>query len=542
VIDLLHRIRGHSARNAQAVAIVRRESDGSYAETTYGELAAEAEVFTRALWAHAGGALIVPVLARKSATTVAALLGAAASGRAAACLNPKLRLPQVERVLDAGHVRVAVVDGTGLLALKGPYAEDSPIRSTRWWLIRGAGFMAAHEDAARAMRLAADVSDWPVAPADAGPPQSTCDGPAACLFTSGSTGVPKGVLVGRQDLLERAETEVEWFGLTERDVLLSVLPFSFDVGLNQLVASLVAGATLVILDSWLPTDILRAVAERRVTGISAVPSIWLDFLKAKLTFDRAGAHRSLRYITVSGGDLEPKQLDALPSLGEGLAIFKTYGQTEVFRPTCLLPDEFDARRRSVGRPFGRSKVYVVRDDGSRAAPGEPGEVVATGLGVMQGYLDGEDEQNKLRDNPFRGPGDPAPTAVFTGDVGHLDAEGYLFLRGRRDAMLKILGNRVYPGEVAAQLLALPGVMQAEVVGASAGDAGTRLVAFVVLGSDADATEALRRQIAARVPAWMVPAVIARVDALPRTASGKTDVPALAAEAAALLGAVAPQSP
>ena len=178
----------------------------------------------------------------------------------------------------------------------------------------------------------------------------------------------------------------------------------------------------------------------------------------------------------------PSHLEALPALGDGLQIFKTYGQTEVFRPTCLRPAEFAARMRSVGRPFGRSRVYVVRDDGSVAAPGERGEVVATGLGVMLGYLDGADEQKKLRDNPFRGADDPGAKAVFTGDVGHLDEDGYLFLLGRRDAMLKIMGNRVYPDEVAAQLLALPGVLQAEVVGVDRGDSGARLVCLRGPGS------------------------------------------------------------
>jgi acyl-CoA synthetase (AMP-forming)/AMP-acid ligase II len=542
VIELIDRIRGHAGRDPQAVAIVRRESDGSWTATTYHELAAEAEAFAGAFSAHARGARIVPVLAGKSAKTVAALLGAAASNHAAACLNPRLRVPQVERILRAGEAQVAVIDGTGLLALKGPYADDSPIRSTSWWLLRGPGFMAMHEKAAEAMRGSATLADWPVAAVVSAMPETSPDTPAVCLFTSGSTGVPKGVLVGREDLLQRAATEVEWFGLTERDVLLSILPFSFDVGFNQLIAALMAGATLVVLDSWLPTDILRTVAERGVTGISAVPNIWLDFLKAKLSFDRAGAHSSLRFVTVSGGDLQPAQLDALPSLGAGLAIFKTYGQTEVFRPTCLLPGEFAARKQSVGRPFGRSSVYVVREDGSRAAPGEPGEVVATGLGVMQGYLDGADEQKKLRDNPFRGPEDPSPKAIFTGDIGYLDSDGYLFLRGRRDAMLKVLGNRVYPAEVTAELLALPGVMQAEVVGASAGDGGTRLVAFVVLGAGAPATEELRRRMASRVPAYMVPAAIVQIDAIPRTTSGKSDVPALAAEASALVGADPRQSP
>ena len=520
---------------------MRRGSDGSYVETTYDKLASEAEDFAQAFARHASGGGIIPILAGKSATTVAALLGAAASGHAAACLNPKLRVPQLEQILSAGRVKVAVVDGTGLLALKGYHAAGSPIREARWWLARGAGFMALHEKTAEAMREFAELADWPVPLEEAALPALAPESPAVCLFTSGSTGAPKGVLVGWQDLLDRAEAEIEWFGISERDVLLSVLPFSFDVGLNQLVASLVAGATLVILDSWMPADILRAVAQRGVTGISAVPSIWLDFLKAGLRFDLTGVHRSLRYITVSGGDLDPSHLEALPLLGDGLQIFKTYGQTEVFRPTCLRPGEFGTHMRSVGRPFGSSRVYVVRDDGSLAAPGERGEVVATGLGVMLGYLDGADEQQKLRDNPYRGPQDQGAKAIYTGDIGHLDEDGYLYLLGRRDAMLKVMGNRVYPGEVAAQLLALPGVLQAEVVGVDRGDSGTRLFAFVVLAPDAAAPEDLRRQMASRVPAYMMPAALFTKDAIPRTVSGKPDYPALVAEAISGVNATAPQS-
>jgi len=178
----------------------------------------------------------------------------------------------------------------------------------------------------------------------------------------------------------------------------------------------------------------------------------------------------------------------------------------------------------------------VSDDGRVAKPGVHGEVVATGLGVMLGYLDGADVQNKLRDNPFRGAEDPGAKAVFTGDIGYLDEDGYLFLVGRSDAMLKIMGNRVYPDEVAAQLLALPGVLQAEVVGVRKADSPTRLFAFVVQARDAPAADELRRQMGTRVPAWMVPEIVFTKDAIPLTPSGKPDYPALVAEATA--GAVA----
>ena len=137
---------------------------------------------------------------------------------------------------------------------------------------------------------------------------------------------------------------------------------------------------------------------------------------------------------------------------------------------------------------------------------------------------------------------PARKAIYTGDVGYLDEDGYLFLLGRRDAMLKIMGNRVYPGEVAAQLLALPGVLQAEVVGVDRGDSGARLYAFVVLDPDAPAPDELRRQMATRVPAYMVPAAYLTKEAIPRTASGKPDRPALVAEALAGVDAAARQNP
>lgn len=533
MIEILKRIRAHARRDAQAVAIVRRESDGSYTEATYGQLAAEVDAFAQAFARHARGARLVPILAGKSATTAAALLGAGVSGYAAACLNPKLRGPQLERILAAGRARLAVLDGAGLLALQGTDSDAPWLNRVRWWLVRGPSFMPIHERAADAMRHRPGLQCWPITPEPVALPDIAPTAPAVCLFTSGSTGTPKGVLVGNRDLLHRAEAEIECFGLTERDVLLSVLPFSFDVGLNQLIASLVAGATLVILDSWMPTDILRAVEERRVTGISAVPSIWLDFLKTASRFRLEDAHRSLRYITVSGGDLKSPHLEALPGLGGGLQVFKTYGQTEAFRPTCLLPAEFADHGRSVGRPVRGSRVYVVRDDGSLAASGEQGEVVATGLGVMLGYLDGDDDQRKLRSNPFRGPEDAAAKAVYTGDVGYLDEAGYLHLLGRRDSMLKIMGNRVYPGEVAAQLLSLPGVHQAEVVGVACGDGGIRLYAFVVVDPDAPPADELRRLMTSRVPAYMVPAAVFTLEAMPRTASGKPDYQALVTEAKAV---------
>jgi acyl-CoA synthetase (AMP-forming)/AMP-acid ligase II len=162
---------------------------------------------------------------------------------------------------------------------------------------------------------------------------------------------------------------------------------------------------------------------------------------------------------------------------QGAAVFKTYGQTEAFRLTSLRPDEYGLRPASVGRAFAGVQVHIAREDGSRAAPNETGEVVHTGLGTMLGYLDGQDPERKLRENPWRDDACPHPTAVFTGDIGYLDEQGFLFLSGRRDDLLKIQGNRVYPNEIRNQIAELPEISAVEVV-AVREEGKARLAAFL----------------------------------------------------------------
>jgi acyl-coenzyme A synthetase/AMP-(fatty) acid ligase len=249
-----------------------------------------------------------------------------------------------------------------------------------------------------------------------------------------------------------------------------------------------------------------------------VPGVWQDVLAQGARFETDGAHQSLRFITVSGGDLPEVQRAALPAMAGAAGIYKTYGQTEAFRASSLHPREFAARPGSVGRPFGDVRLYIIDAEGRRQPPGAPGQVVHTGLGAMLGYLDGLD-RGKRGPNPFQGPDDPHAFAIFTGDQGHLDAEGYLYLHGRQDGMLKVKGNRVYPAEVEGHLVALEGVHEAVVVGVEAG-----LVAFVK-GADLD-PRALQRAMSDRVPGYMVPARVEVLAAMPRTASGKPDRPAL----------------
>jgi acyl-coenzyme A synthetase/AMP-(fatty) acid ligase len=342
-----------------------------------------------------------------------------------------------------------------------------------------------------------------------------------CLFTSGSTGSPKGVLISGEDLLRRAVTEIEDYELTDQDSLLSLLPFSFDVGLNQLLSCFLSGAHLVILNSWFPRDILTAVRSQNINGISGVPSIWTEALAYPKGPDFEQNTQALRYITVSGGDLSKNQLLQLRQYFRNVKIFKTYGQTETFRSSMLKPFDFERKMTSVGHPLKGTEVFVLNDKGEIAPPDTEGEIVHYGVGTMLGYLnDIEGTSEKLR--KMKEPGSKAMKEgkwVFTGDRGRMDEEGYLYVLGREDGMIKTLGHRVYPKEIESCILEHEHVKNAAVVGIKDERKGQAIIAEVVSNGVLN-KQSLIVYLKERLPYYMVPGEINVVEYLPMTESGK----------------------
>jgi acyl-coenzyme A synthetase/AMP-(fatty) acid ligase len=354
------------------------------------------------------------------------------------------------------------------------------------------------------------------------PATSGClDNAVCCLFTSGSTGVPKGVLISREDLLRRAMTEIEDYELTDQDSLLSLLPFSFDVGLNQLLSSLLSGSHLVILNSWFPKDILTTIRSQRITGVSGVPSIWADVIAYPKEPDFDQFVRDLRYITVSGGDLAKNQLAQLRQYLKNTKIYKTYGQTETFRSNILKPPHFEKKMTSVGRPVEGTQVFILNDKGEIAPPNIEGEIVHYGVGTMLGYInDLEGTNGKLREivESVRRTVKEGKL-VFTGDRGKMDQEGYLYVLGREDGMIKTLGNRVYPKEIESCLLEHEHVKNAAVVGIRDERKGQMIIAEVI-GNGALDRQRLMVFLKERLPYYMIPGEINIVERLPMTENGK----------------------
>ena len=230
------------------------------------------------------------------------------------------------------------------------------------------------------------------------------------------------------------------------DRLLAILPFSFDYGLSQLTTAFVVGARAVLMDYLLPRDVITAVARDGITGLAAVPPMWVQL--ARLDWP-AAAVESLRYFTNSGGAMPRATLNALRRRLPETTPYLMYGLTEAFRSTYLPPEEIDHRPDSIGKAIPNAEILVVRADGSPCAPGEPGELVHRGSLVAQGYWNDPDKTaERFRPLPGQNPALPlVEMAVWSGDTVRIDQEGFLYFIGRKDDMIKTSGYRVSPTEI-----------------------------------------------------------------------------------------------
>jgi acyl-CoA synthetase (AMP-forming)/AMP-acid ligase II len=344
---------------------------------------------------------------------------------------------------------------------------------------------------------------------------------AMLIYTSGSTGMPKGVMLTHRNIRLGADAVVQYLGLGEDDRLLSVLPYSFDAGLNQLTTMMLTGGTVVHQAVVMAAEIVRAARDHAVTGIAGVPPLW--HMIVRYLADAPVTLRALRRVTNTGGKIAPDVLDLMPQVFPGAAIVLMYGLTEAFRSTWLHPSKFAAKKGAIGQQIPHAQVFAIRADGAVAGPGEEGELVHAGPLVSKGYWEKPDmTAARIRPCPaLRGVIGDAPV-VWSGDLVRMDADGDLWFVARMDDMIKAMGFRISPTEVEDQL-AKSGIV-AEVVAWGVEDAemGQRVEVAVrfLAGGDAAALTAHARKT---MPAYMQPRRMAEWDGpMPRTSSGKLD--------------------
>jgi acyl-CoA synthetase (AMP-forming)/AMP-acid ligase II len=347
---------------------------------------------------------------------------------------------------------------------------------------------------------------------------------AQIIYTSGSTGLPKGVALSHANIWAGMQAVTSYVGISSGDRIASLLPFSFDYGLNQLLCAVGTGATLVIERSPIAARIIATLREREVTVLAAVPPLWLQLLDVK-DF-RAAPLPVLRAMTNSGGRLPQDAVSALRRSQPHADVFLMYGLTEAFRSTYVRPELVDRKPTSIGQAIPGAEVLVVRKDLSRCDSGEVGELVHRGPTVALGYWDDPDATAQVyRPHPLRPPGTPdAERVVFSGDLVYRDEENDLFFVGREDVMIKTLGYRVSPDEVADALYASGQVVEALVAAEPDDVRGQRIVAYVVL-KKGGRLDRLEEFAVSEMPRYMQPSRIEVREELVRTTSGKHDAAA-----------------
>ena len=345
---------------------------------------------------------------------------------------------------------------------------------------------------------------------------------AAILYTSGSTGQPKGVILSHLNIVSGAISVAEYLENTENDRLLSILSFGFDYGLSQLTTSFLCGAQLVLLNHLFNNDIIKAVDKYKITGLAAVATTWNQLVQSQWDYPKMG---SLRYITNSGGAIPRNHVLELQRRLKNSSIYLMYGLTEAFRSTFLKPVLVEEKPTSMGQAIPGNEVLVIGEDNQLVETGQVGELVHRGPLVAQGYWgDPELTAVRYRPNPLQSQSIPNPEmVVFSGDYVRMDDDGDLYFVGRKDEMIKCSGNRISPTEVEEVIYRSGLVQDAVVLGIPDEIYGHTILAVVVPVPDALLTEAeLIRYCKTLLPPYMVPKTVQIHEMLPQNASGKLD--------------------
>ncbi|MBL8755513.1 MAG: AMP-binding protein [Planctomycetes bacterium] len=448
----------------------------------------------------------VVVLLPRCVDEVVVLLAVAAAAGVAVPLHGKLKDAQVAHVLGDCEPFAVVTSAVRLLGLSDPRV-----------------LLAGH----RVFRVDAelrglDATPLPRLQSAATLPAPPTSAPAVMLYTSGSTGLAKGIVQDHRNLCLGAAIVAGYLGLQRTDHILALLPTSFDYGLNQVLSALHAGCRVTAADHLGSGELATLLRTHRPTGLAGVPSLWHE-VAAGLALGtlQPDDGASLRYVTNSGGALRVADAAVLRRQWPHVQVFAMYGLTEAFRSAFLPPDEFDQAPESFGRALPGVELLLVDPATGAVLHGEAtGELVHAGALVALGYWRRPEAQaQRFRPDP-RGTG---ATVVFSGDLVRRDAAGRHYFVARADRLLKVAGHRISPDEVAAAVAGQPGVGEVAVFGVPGGPDGHRVV-LCVAGDPHDATlrERLVRRCRARLPSYMQPAAVHVLPALPHNSNGKVD--------------------
>lgn len=337
---------------------------------------------------------------------------------------------------------------------------------------------------------------------------------AEIIFTSGSTGKPKGVMISHKNLIANTSSIVEYLQLTPDDRMLVVLPFYYCYGLSLLHTHLRVGGSIVFNNAFIFIGgVLKSLIDYKCTGFAGVPSHFQILLRKSDSFKQT-KFPDLRYVTQAGGKLAPIFIDEFREAHPDVRFVVMYGQTEATaRLSWLPPEVYDRRKGSMGKGIPGVELRVINEIGEPIKPGETGEVIARGDNIMMGYFaDKEGTKYAIRNG-----------WLYTGDLGTIDEDGYIYLTARSKEIIKVRGKRISPKEIEAVILALPEVIDCTIEGVEDEIEGEMLKAIVTVRKDSISSvtkDRLIQHCSQQLALFKVPQLYEFRDDLTISATGK----------------------
>ncbi len=341
-------------------------------------------------------------------------------------------------------------------------------------------------------------------------PTSSGNDLACILYTSGTTGRPKGVMLSHENLRANAESIISYLGLGDLDSILAVLPFFYSYGSSILHTHLAVGGTIHIENNFVyPNKALERMAREEVTGFAGVPSTFAMLLHRSNFKAMKWPH--LRYVTQAGGPMPPAVARELKEALPDTDIFIMYGQTEATARLSYLPPELILKKAgSIGKAIPGVELRCVDRAGRPVMPGETGEICARGPNVMKGYWDMPEETEKVLRNGW----------LYTGDLATVDEDGFFYIVSRKSEMIKSGAHRISPKEIEEVISELPEIHEVAVIGMPDDILGESICAFVVPRGEGFDERKVLRYCRRNLASFKVPHRIIAVAGLPRTMSGK----------------------
>lgn len=450
-----------------------------------------------------------------SPEAVVSIFGILKAGGVFLVINPQVKAKKIEYILNDCQVKILITDAKHMMEIREILPGCPSLQS-----ILLADYESLEEKAIENLTIPLNsysraLKDYPAAP-----PTKRCIDLdlASLIYTSGSTGVPKGVMLTHLNIVSAANSIIEYLENTPDDIIINVLPLSFDYGLYQVLMAFKFGGTVVLESSFLYLyRIIDLIVKEKVTGFPIIPTI--AALLFKLKYLEEYDFSKLRYITNTAQALPSKYMDQLQKIFPHTKIYSMYGLTECKRVSYLPPEEIKKRPTSVGKAMPNTEVYIVDENGNKITrPGEIGELVVRGANVMAGYWNlPEETERVLSPGPI-----PGERVLYTGDLFKMDEEGFLYFVSRKDDMLKVAGERVSPKEIENVLYEIDDVLEAAVVGVEDEILGKAIKAFVVLKKGSSLKESdIIRFCSKRLENYMVPKYIEIREELPKSFHGKT---------------------